>query len=123
MAFDLMHFVQTRIATIDSYSVFFILMMYGFMYLYYERSFHRQSLRQTLWPLMLCGVSFGLGAATKWICLYAGAGLAILFLDVYKRQGIGCFEPGREEARLYHYHPIPAPNYTMRRLQPHYRKK
>lgn len=37
--------------------------------------------------------------------------------------GIGCFEPGREEARLYHYHPIPAPNYTMRRLQPHYRKK
>lgn len=79
MAFDLMHFVQTRIATIDSYSVFFIMMMYGFMYLYYERSFHRQPLRQTLWPLMLCGISFGLGAATKWICLYAGAGLAILF--------------------------------------------
>ena len=27
-AFDFMHFVQTRIATIDTYSVFFILLMY-----------------------------------------------------------------------------------------------
>ena len=33
-AFDFMHFTQTRIATIDTYAVFFILLMYLFMYLY-----------------------------------------------------------------------------------------
>jgi dolichyl-phosphate-mannose-protein mannosyltransferase len=33
-AFDFMHFVQTRIATIDTYAVFFIILMYMFMYLY-----------------------------------------------------------------------------------------
>ena len=31
-AFDFMHFVQTRIATIDTYAVFFILLMYLFMW-------------------------------------------------------------------------------------------
>ena len=71
-ATDFMHFVQTRIATIDSYSVFFILLMYYFMYLYLSED--------KLWALALSGVSFGLGAACKWICLYAGAGLGVLWL-------------------------------------------
>lgn len=33
-AFDFMHFSQTRLATIDTYAVFFILLMYLFMYMY-----------------------------------------------------------------------------------------
>jgi len=33
-AVDFMHFSQTRISTIDSYSVFFIIAMYLFMYIY-----------------------------------------------------------------------------------------
>ena len=36
MTFDFMHFTQTRIATIDSFAVFFIMLMYYFMYIYYE---------------------------------------------------------------------------------------
>jgi len=79
-ALDFMHYTQTRIATIDSYSVFFILLMYFFMYLYTETNYNRQPLRKSLVPLALCGVSFGLGAATKWLCIYAGAGLALLLL-------------------------------------------
>ncbi|MDD4312078.1 MAG: glycosyltransferase family 39 protein, partial [Eubacteriales bacterium] len=38
-AFDFMHFTQTRIATIDVYSVFFILLMYYYMYQYITMNF------------------------------------------------------------------------------------
>ena len=72
MATDFMHFVQTRIATIDTYAVFFILLMYLFMYLFITE--------ERLWTLALCGISFGLGAAGKWTCFYAGAGLAVIWL-------------------------------------------
>ena len=72
MATDFMHFVQTRIATIDTYAVFFILLMYLFMYLYLSEGRWRD--------LALSGLFFGLGAASKWTCLYAGAGLALLWL-------------------------------------------
>ena len=71
MATDFMHFVQTRIATIDVYAVFFLLLMYLFMYLFVSEG--------KLWALALSGVSFGLGAASKWTCFYAGAGLAVLW--------------------------------------------
>lgn len=70
-ASDFMHYVQTRIATIDTYAVFFILLMYLFMYLYVSR----ESLR----ALALSGLFFGLGAASKWTCIYAGAGLAVIW--------------------------------------------
>lgn len=85
-AVDFMHFTQTRIATIDSYSVFFILAMYLFMYIYTEKNYNTQPLHKTLLPLALCGISFGLGAATKWLCLYAGIGLAVIFfIQIGKR--------------------------------------
>ncbi len=77
MATDFMHFAQTRIATIDSYAVFFVLLMYLFMYIYLcsERGGKKWML-----PLGLSGLSFGLGAASKWTCIYAGAGLALIWL-------------------------------------------
>lgn len=78
-AFDFMHYVQTRIATIDTYGVFFVILMYFFMYRYmttdYEKPF-----RKTALPLALCGISFGLGAASKWTAIYAGAGLLVLYV-------------------------------------------
>ena len=70
-ASDFMHYVQTRIATIDTYSVFFILLMYLFLWIWLSED--------KLWALALCGVSFGLGAAAKWTSIYAGAGLAFLW--------------------------------------------
>lgn len=85
-ALDFMHYSQTRIATIDSYSVFFIMLMYYFMYLYTETNYNRQPLSKSLLPLALCGIAFGLGAATKWLCIYAGAGLAVvLAIQIGKR--------------------------------------
>lgn len=86
LAVDFMHYTQTRIATVDSYSVFWILLMYLFMYIYTEKNYNREPLISTLFPLALSGVVFGLGAATKWLCIYAGAGLAILlFVQLAKR--------------------------------------
>ena len=71
-AFDFMHFVQTRIATIDTYSVFFILLMYLFMWRFVSGGKWRY--------LALSGIFFGLGAASKWTCIYAGGGLAVIWL-------------------------------------------
>ncbi|MEX1307200.1 MAG: phospholipid carrier-dependent glycosyltransferase [Eubacteriales bacterium] len=79
LTFDFMHFAQTRISTIDSYSVIFILLMFLFMYDYTSMNFNRDKLYKTFVPLGLTGIFFGLGAATKWLCLYAGAGLAVIF--------------------------------------------
>ncbi|MBQ6466196.1 MAG: phospholipid carrier-dependent glycosyltransferase [Oscillospiraceae bacterium] len=72
LAADFMHFTQTRIATIDSYAVFFILLMYAFFWLWLSEG--------SLPALALSGLCFGLGAATKWICLYASLGLGFAWL-------------------------------------------
>ncbi|MBQ8110125.1 MAG: phospholipid carrier-dependent glycosyltransferase, partial [Clostridia bacterium] len=86
MALDSMHFTQTRIATIDSYAVFWIMLMYLFMFRYCQMSWNRESLGRTLVPLGLCGVTMGIAWATKWVGLYASAGLAILFFwTVFRR--------------------------------------
>ena len=79
MALDSMHFTQTRIATIDSYAVFWIMLMYLFMFRYCQMSWNRESLGRTLVPLGLCGVTMGVACATKWIGIYAAIGLAALF--------------------------------------------
>lgn len=85
-AADFMHHTLSRIATIDSFTMLFILLMYLCMYEYTQHNFLTEKLSRTFLPLGLCGLFFALGAATKWISLYAGMGLAILFFyTVYQR--------------------------------------
>lgn len=85
-AFDFMHLSQTRLATIDSYTTFFVMAMYYFMYLYISKSFYNEGFKKTVPPLLASGICFGLGAATKWQGIYAGVGLCILFfVTLYKR--------------------------------------
>ncbi len=79
MALDSMHFTQTRIATIDSYAVFWIMLMYLFMFRYFQMDWNQVKLGRTLVPLGLCGVTMGVAIATKWIGIYAAVGLAVLF--------------------------------------------
>ena len=79
MMFDFMHFTQTRLATIDSYTVFFIMLMYYFMLDYYDSNAYERGFFKSLRPLLCCGIALGLGAATKWIALYGAFGLAVLF--------------------------------------------
>ena len=77
-AADFMHYTQTRIATIDTYAVFFILLMYLFMWLFVSTDRWRY--------LALSGLFFGLGAASKWTSLYAGAGLGVIWLIYWVRR-------------------------------------
>ncbi len=97
-AFDFMHFVQTRIATIDTYAVFFILLMYLGLFLWTTEPPAREK-RRTLW-LALSGVSFGLGAASKWVCIYAGAGLAAIWLVYWLRRFLAEKKAVRDEFLL-----------------------
>lgn len=78
-AFDFMHFVQTRIATIDVFVTLFIMLSYYFMYCYLQKSFYDTKLKQTFIPLGLCGIAMGLSWACKWTGIYSAAGLCILF--------------------------------------------
>ena len=81
LALDFMRFVQSRIATIDIYGTFFILLGAYFM-LWYCQSVLQKGVTRSLLPMALGGVVFGLGCAAKWTGLYAGAGLAVLYLGV-----------------------------------------
>lgn len=91
-ASEFMHFTQTRIATIDTYSVFFVLVAFLFMWRWISAPYDR-GLRKTWGDLAFSGIAFGLGCASKWTVLYGGAGLAVLWLlrviVKYRAQGLG----------------------------------
>ena len=79
MALDCMHLTQTQIATIDSFPVLFIIFSYFFMLRFIQTDFMKEKLSKTLVNLGLSGLFMGLSIASKWIGIYAGAGLAVLF--------------------------------------------
>ena len=79
MAVDCMHFTQTRIATIDSYPVLFIILSYFFMLRFIQRDIVVTPIRKLLPDLALSGFFMGCGVASKWIGVYAGVGLAVLY--------------------------------------------
>ena len=101
LALDLMHYTQTRIATIDSFPVFFIILTYLCMARYMQtdvfavaegekpRLMSKAFIKSQI-PLCLCGVFMGLSIASKWIGLYSAVGLALLFfLTVYRQFRVG----------------------------------
>ncbi len=114
LGFDLMHFTQTRIATIDSFPVLFIILSFLCMVRYLQtdvyavpmglaikakpRVFTKPFLR-TMIPLALGGFFMGLSIASKWIGLYSAVGLAVLFLIAIFRQfrtGLVAYDIGAE---------------------------
>ncbi|MCQ2550528.1 MAG: phospholipid carrier-dependent glycosyltransferase [Lachnospiraceae bacterium] len=91
-ASDFMHFVQTRLTTIDVFITFFVILMYYFMHKYCTLSFYDTALKKTFLPLGACGIAFGFGIASKWTGFYAGAGLAVIFfLTLWKRYREFCY--------------------------------
>lgn len=78
-ALDCMHLTQTQIATIDSFPVLFIIFAYYFMLRYIQTDVIREPIKKSLVPLFLSGLFMGFAIASKWIGIYAGAGLAVLF--------------------------------------------
>lgn len=106
--FDFMHFTQTRIATIDVYGTFFIIAMFYFMYRYAQMSFYDTDFKKTLVPLGLSGLMMGIGCASKWTAIYAGAGLGVFFFAImfkrYMEFRIARDNPRGETAGISHEH-------------------
>lgn len=78
-ASSFMHFTQTRIATIDTYAVLFVLLQFWFLYRYISLDYETP-LQKTLLPLGLAGLFFGLGAAAKWTSLFFAPAMVALWV-------------------------------------------
>ena len=99
MALDCMHMTQTQIATIDSFPVLFIIFAFFFMLRFAQTDLSETRLRDCLVPLACSGFFMGLSIASKWIGIYAGIGLAVIFFAhciMQIRSGM----PGRKFLRL-----------------------
>ncbi len=68
---DTFHFAHTRMGTIDSHLVLFILLSFAFMLIYLNKDKKRY--------LFLSGLFFAFSIMTKWTGFYAGLGLAIIY--------------------------------------------
>lgn len=84
--FDFMHFSQTRIGTIDSYCLLFILLAYAFLICYWQEGFDKAKYRH----LFLGGVAFGLAAASKWVGVYSAAGIAVIMIVYWVKEYLRC---------------------------------
>ena len=103
LALDCMHFTQTRIATIDTYPVFFIMAMFLCMLRWTRMNFLQGGLGRTLIPLFLSGLFMAFAIASKWTGVYAAAGLAALFfwrLFGLWRQSVWARAHAKEDARF-----------------------
>jgi dolichyl-phosphate-mannose--protein O-mannosyl transferase len=80
LVFDFMHFTMARMATADTYVVFFSLTSQLF-FLIYLKDVLKNGWDAPVQPLFLAFVFFALGFSTKWVVLYGfAAQLAILLL-------------------------------------------
>ena len=78
MAFDNFHFAHTRMGTVDSFLVLFILLSVLFMKQFIDLE-KEDSIKLKRRNLLLSGIFMGCAIATKWTGLYAALGLAIVF--------------------------------------------
>jgi dolichyl-phosphate-mannose-protein mannosyltransferase len=78
LTFDFMHFTMARMATVDTYVVFFSLASQLF-FLIYLKDVLKNGWKAPVQPLFLAFLFFALGFSTKWFVLYGfAAQLAIL---------------------------------------------
>lgn len=78
MACDGMHFSQTRIATVDSFLVMFMMISYLFMIRYIKLP-SDASFKSKLKELFFCGLFMGFAIDTKWSAMFGAMGLAVIF--------------------------------------------
>ena len=96
MTFDTFHFAHTRMATVDSFLVLFILLSVLFMKDYLDLDKNAE-FKAKAKKLLLSGLFIGLAIATKWTALYAALGLAIVFFSHLFKEN----EDGRKKKMNY----------------------
>ena len=80
MFFDTFHFSHTRMGTIDSFLVLFIMLSLYFMYKYINNKGEK-------YTLLLSGIFFGLSICIKWTAFLSGIALAIVyFVDLFNNK-------------------------------------
>ena len=67
---EFMHYTLSRISTIDIFVAFFVICMFYFIVAFLQEEKNKY--------LVLSGVSFAFGVATKWTAIYAAAGIALI---------------------------------------------
>ena len=100
IALDCMHLTQTQIATIDSYPVLFIILSWFFMLRFVQTDIRKTTIRKILPDLAMSGLFMGLGIASKWIGIYSGAGLAVMYFW-HGIRCIRCTRNGEEKKAVF----------------------
>lgn len=97
--FDFMRFTQSRIATIDVFVVFFILLATYFMVAAMQTML-AEGTRTALKYIAGSGIAFGFACGSKWTGIYAGAGLCVLYFGtLIARYWLLCETAEKEDAR------------------------
>ncbi|MBR6504614.1 MAG: phospholipid carrier-dependent glycosyltransferase [Clostridia bacterium] len=92
MACDNFHFAQTRLATVDSFLVLFIMLSFMFMYKYIILT-DKDKIKTKLKMLFFSGLFMACSISTKWTGCFAAIGLAIIFFaNLIKTNAIDKFE-------------------------------
>lgn len=78
-----LRFTLGRIATVDVFLGFFVVLSFYFMYTFFEKGVDPEHIMGSLVPFGFSGIFFGLAFCTKWNGAYAGIGLLILFIIVF----------------------------------------
>lgn len=82
MALDGMHFVLTRIGTVDSFLVLFSLTSFLF-FIKYLKIKKESTLKEKIIPLLLSGAFWGMAISVKWTAAFIGLGMGIIyFIDM-----------------------------------------
>jgi len=77
LTFDFMHFTMARMATVDTYVVFFSLASQLFFLIYLANVF-KEGWKTPVLPLFLAFLFFAFGFSTKWLVLYGFVGMLVM---------------------------------------------
>ncbi|GEM_PF-5300087 len=83
---EFMHFVLSRIGTLDIFVALFIVATFYYMFRYIQTVEQSGNRRKQYAFLLLSGISAGTAIATKWTGVYAGVGICVLFFISFFEQ-------------------------------------
>lgn len=105
LVFDFMHFTMGRMATVDTFAVFFSLTSQLFFFIYFQEVL-RKGWKVSIRPLFLAVLFFSLGFSTKWYTLYGFVAQIFLLLALRIREISAFKEEWMARVRVFFSHPF-----------------